>query len=101
MKITWSFLALVVGTTSLVGGFADEPDHAQIRRWLEQNRIQPLESILARYPQERYGKLLDLEVESEDGRIIYELEFLRPDGRVHEIEVDAFDGRLLKQEIEE
>ena len=38
------------------------------------------------------GKLLDLEVEKEHGRIIYELEFLDPQGRVREYEVDAETG---------
>ena len=44
--------------------------------------------------------MLDLEVEKEHGRIVYEMEFLREDGRVLELEIDARDGTLLEKEIE-
>ncbi len=52
------------------------------------------------YPEKQYGKLLDLEAEREHGTIIYELEFLHTDGRIFELEIDASNGLLLKQEIE-
>jgi uncharacterized membrane protein YkoI len=61
----------------------------------------PLETILARFPSKKYGKLLDLEVEREHGTVVYEIEFLRSDGRIVEIEVDARNGAILEQEIDD
>ena len=46
------------------------------------------------------GRLLDLEIEEEGGRIIYELEILRADSIVYEIKIDAQTGEWLTEEIE-
>ncbi len=102
MKIVSLFLALVAGTISgIAAADDDDPGFEQIREWVRSGRILPLQQILDRY-RPRYGdRLLDLEVEHEDGVIVYELEFLQEDGRVVELEVDARDGRLLKREIED
>lgn len=99
MKIVSLFLAMVVGTISLTID-ADDLKRSEIRRMIEENKIMPLQSILARYPEDKYGRLLDLEAERDDGIVIYELEFLQPNGRVLEIKVDASNGRLLEKEYE-
>jgi len=100
MKTVSIFLALAVGTTSATA-FADDDDSdfEQIRDWVKAGRILPLQQILDRYQPRFGGRLLDLEVEHEDGVIVYELEILQEDGRVIELKVDARDGRLLKREI--
>ncbi len=99
MRIVSVFLALVVGTIS-AGLLADDDDRElqQIRRWVMEGRILPLQQILDRYPARFIGRLLDLEVEQEDSSIVYELEFLRPDGRVMGYRVDARSGKLLELE---
>lgn len=101
MKMMWLFLALVAGTTSYRAVASEELGQAEIRELVRQGEILPLETILARFPAKEYGKLLDLEVEREHGTVVYEFEFLRTDGRIIEIEVDAKDGRILEQEIED
>jgi uncharacterized membrane protein YkoI len=67
---------------------------------VKEGKILSLEVIMAHYPEKEYGRLLDLEVETEHGKTIYELEFLRGDGRVLEIEVDASSGLILERELE-
>ena len=47
------------------------------------------------------GRLLDLEVEREHGRIVYELEVVDEQGQVHEIYLDAQTGEWLGQELED
>ena len=42
--------------------------------------------------------ILEVETETEHARRIYEIEYLKPDGRVFEVEVDAATGEILKQE---
>ncbi len=100
MKIISLFLVLVAGTISPVTLADDEYSRAEIRQMVQTGKILALEDILARYPESTHGKLLDLEVEREHSRIVYELEFLRDDGRVLELEVDATNGQLLGQELE-
>jgi uncharacterized membrane protein YkoI len=101
MKTTWLFPALVAGTISCQALASDELGQAEIREMVRQGEILPLETILERFPPDEYGKLLDLEIEREHGAVVYEFEFLRADGRIVEIEVDASNGMILDQEIED
>jgi uncharacterized membrane protein YkoI len=100
MKMISLFLVLVAGMISTFTQAGDEYSRSEIRQMVEEGKILALEIILSNYPESEYGKLLDLEVESELGQIVYELEFLRDDGRVLELEVDAASGQLLEQELE-
>ena len=101
MKTMWLFPALVAGTISYPVAASEELGQAEIRELVRQGEILPLETILARFPSKEYGKLLDLEVEREHGTVVYESEFLRSDGRIVEIEVDARNGAILEQEIDD
>ena len=101
MKTMWLFPALVAGTISCQVTAGDELEQAEIRELVREGEILPLETILAQFPPKEYGKLLDLEVEREHGSVVYEFEFLRSDGRIIEIEVDASNARILKQEIDD
>jgi uncharacterized membrane protein YkoI len=95
------FPALVAGTISCHAAASEDLSQAQIRELVRQGEIMPLETILERFPPKDYGKLLDLEIEGERGDIVYEFEFLRSDGRVVKVEVDARDGAILDEEIED
>lgn len=101
MKMTWLFPALVAGTISGQAIPSEALDQAEIRELVRRGEILPLDTLLASFPPAEYGKLLDLEVEREGGRLVYEFEFLRADGRILEVEVDARDGAVLQQEVED
>ena len=67
----------------------------------------PFEAVLAitsqRYPG---ASLLEVELEEDDGRYIYELELLiaggeRGEGVVRELEIDARSGEVLQDELED
>ena len=100
MKTIYIFLVLVAGTISLPVQAGDELSTGQIRNLVKQGEILSLESILKKHPQYLSGRLLDLEAEVEHGQIIYELEFLMPNGDVIELEIDAASGEILEQEVE-
>ena len=100
MKTMWLYLVLVVGTISLNVLAGNELSTNQIRSMVKQGKILSLDTILQKHPQQLSGRLLDLEVESEHGQIIYELEFLQQNGNVVEFEIDAASGEILEQEIE-
>ena len=101
MKMTYLLPALVAGTISFHAGASEDISQAEIRALVGAGEILPLEQILERFPPKIYGKLLDLEVERNDGAVIYEFEFLRADGQVLEVKVDASDGNILEQEVED
>ena len=99
MKMMSLFLVLVVGTTSTLLRAGEDISQNEIRELVKQGQLLSLESIMSLYPEKQYGKLLDLEAEREHGSVIYELEFLRADGKIIELEIDASNGLLLEQEI--
>ena len=71
-------------------------------RLREQGLIQPLEQLLqtalARHPG---AKLLEVELEEDDDVYVYEVELLTPDGVVREIKLNASNGQLLKDEVDD
>ena len=101
MKTMLLFPALVAGTISLQAGASEEVSQSEVRELVRAGEILPLQTILERLPAESYGRLLDLEVEREHGSIVYEFEFLRADGHIVEIKVDARDASVLEQEVED
>ena len=50
---------------------------------------------------EDLAELLEAELEEEDDVLVYEVELLTADGTVRELELDARDGRILKDEVED
>jgi len=100
MKMMWLYLVLAVGTISLNVYAEKDIDYRQIRQLVKQGQILSLDNILQKNPQLKTGRLLDLEVEYEDGLIMYELEILQPNGDVIELKIDAANGEILEQEIE-
>ncbi|MFN3609378.1 MAG: PepSY domain-containing protein [Hyphomonas sp.] len=96
---------LAAATAPAFADWDDDDDDDAYRRdqeivWDARKRgqILPLEvilgSVLQRYP----GELLKLELDDDDGYLIYELEVLTRRGIVLEIEVDARTGRILDVE---
>ncbi|HEL2981018.1 TPA: PepSY domain-containing protein [Stenotrophomonas maltophilia] len=95
----FSTLPLLLALASPPATAAPVQDPAQevARRAVQQGRYVPLESVvrdaLKRFP----GQLL--EVELDDG--VYEVEILRGDGVVVELDYDARNGKLLKTELDD
>jgi len=74
--------------------FADS-DHNKARKLKEAGEILPLEQVIAKARQQRNGHILEIELELEDGRYIYELEMLDDNGTIWELEYDAKSGELI------
>ncbi|MCP4411222.1 MAG: peptidase M4 [Gammaproteobacteria bacterium] len=102
MKIWLLFLVLVVGTIDGIELYADSKDDLSkyVLKWVKEGKVLSFEEIKKRYKKRLKGKLLDLEVEKEKGRIIYELELMREDSVVYEIKIDAQTAEWLKEEKE-
>ncbi|WP_026014212.1 PepSY domain-containing protein [Pseudomonas psychrophila] len=71
-------------------------------RLREQGVILPLEQVL-RKAIERYpdAKLLEVELEEDDDIYVYEVELLTPSGVVRELKLNAADGQLLKDKVDD
>lgn len=82
--------ALVLGAGG--AAFAGDDDHLLAKRALEEGRILPLAEILAKVKAEIPGKMIEVELEVEDGILVYDLKMLTQDGRLKELEVDAATG---------
>jgi uncharacterized membrane protein YkoI len=75
---------------------ADRHDHDAARHALERGEVKPLAEILPRVAPSLGGDVVGVEFERDDGRWVYELRVLTPNGRRREVYVDARDGRILK-----
>lgn len=93
--------ALLLPVLPALADGGDHHDHERARRALEAGDILPLATLLERTGVEATGRLLEVELEREDGRLVYELKVLTPQGRVIEHYVDARSGTILKTEAED
>lgn len=87
-------LALLLAALPAASHELDQDEALRLRR---EGLILPLEQVLEQALQRYPGaRLLEAELELEHGRHIYEIELLTAEGIARELEVDAADGRLLK-----
>ena len=64
---------------------------------VESGEILPLQQILQALPELQQARILEVELEREHGRYVYEVEILTGDGRVQELQLDAASGELLRR----
>lgn len=92
-------LLLLVLNGSAAARDLDQDEALRLRR---EGLILPLEQVLdvalQRYPD---ATLLEAELEEEDDILVYEVEILTRQGVVRELELDALDGRILKDEVDD
>ncbi len=74
------------------------PDYETARQAVDRGDMLPLEQILARIEALHPGRIVEVELEDEDGLWLYEIEVLTPEGRLIEIELDALTGAILGYE---
>lgn len=98
--LSWIFIIIAV-----LGGFwlfndlptvAASGDHEEVRSLKNSGDIMALSDLI-----EKAGlsdmRILEAELEREHGRVIYEVEFLDPEGRVFEQYFDATTGEPLSE----
>ena len=71
-------------------------DHELARQALQQGKVLPLRTVLERIEQRYQGQVVKIEFEHHDGRFIYEMRLLHPNGQLSKLEVDAVDGRVIR-----
>lgn len=74
----------------------DERDHDRARAALQAGEVMPLQNLLEQVQRSHPGEVLEVELEHEDGRWVYELKLLRTGGRLVRLDVDAKTARVLR-----
>jgi len=72
-------------------------DHEHARELVAAGKIVSIEIIVQNIPYKN-SRLLEMELESENDKLVYELELLTGDGVVRELKFDAKTGKLLTDE---
>jgi uncharacterized membrane protein YkoI len=68
---------------------SDDMQQDEARDALKQGLIRPLEEILAEVRKTFNGDIIEIEFEKDDGKYVYEIEMIRPDGHLIEVKIDA------------
>jgi uncharacterized membrane protein YkoI len=76
----------------------DARDQEIARQALKEGRIKSLIEITEIVKTKMPGTILGVELDVENGRIVYEFDIVDPDGKLKEVEVDAATGDILKVE---
>lgn len=78
--------------------FGQQHDPRDIQAAVKRGEVLPLPRILDLAQKRVPGEVLEVELEKDDGRFVYEVKMLTPDGRVREVTIDAHSGKILTVE---
>jgi hypothetical protein len=73
-----------------------ERDHERARAAVQAGQVLPLATLLQQLQRSHPGQVLEVELERDDGRWIYELKLLQGGGQILKLELDAATGQVLK-----
>jgi len=71
-------------------------DHEAARAALQAGEVRPLTVILERVARDLPGQVLEVELEREGGRWLYDLKVLQPGGSMVKVKVDARTAEVLR-----
>ncbi|MBD9649860.1 PepSY domain-containing protein (plasmid) [Ensifer sp. PDNC004] len=76
------------------------PSNDELARQVREGKILPLSVLKALVLRRIPGELINVSVDREDERLVYEFRVLRSGGQVTEVEVDAAAGKIVEIENE-
>jgi uncharacterized membrane protein YkoI len=94
-RAAWLLAACALWAASLAR--ADEGDHVRARDAVQSGQALALPELLERLQRTHPGQVLEIELERDDGRWVYEVKLLQPGGQVVKLAVDARTAEVLKQ----
>tara|TARA_R110002124_G_scaffold91483_3_gene232793 strand:- start:3155 stop:3478 length:324 start_codon:yes stop_codon:yes gene_type:complete len=99
--IVASSLGLALCVVGLPGN-ADDINQDEVLELRRSGAVAPFQAILqsvsSRYPG---AQVLEVELENDGNDYIYEIDIVVDGGRVRELEIDASDGRILEDKMED
>lgn len=97
MKKRYSgILALAALMSVSVAHAGRDDDSREVRQLVQEGKVIPLEQLLARHRGRLQGRVLDLEMERERDRVVYEIKTLDEQGVVHKAKIDAESGEWIE-----
>lgn len=80
------------------GGVAsgERRDHERARAALEAGQIRPLSEILSGVERQFHGRVIEAELETDDGQWRYEIKILPSNGEVFTVVLDAATGAVIR-----
>lgn len=96
MNMRWlsaAVLAALVIVTAASAQASETPDPRQIKRWVEDGTILPLDTVLR--DQQLPGRVLDVDLEYENDLLVYEVKWLDDSGHRHKLFIDARTGQRI------
>ncbi len=98
LRITLASLGLIglIGLVQPSAWGSDSRDHERARAAVEAGQVLPLPSLLERLRRTHPGQVLELELERDDGRWIYEIKLLQANGQLLKLDVDAATAQVLQ-----
>lgn len=97
LAVLFPLMLTVLAAAPADAGRAQARAQDLVREAVRRGEILPLEPILAAAQARHPGEVIEVEWEGDE----YEIEILRPDGVVVELEYDARTGELREEEFEE
>lgn len=72
-------------------------DHEQAHRAVQAGEVMPLRGVLERLEREHPGQVLDVELERDGGRWVYEIKLLQAGGQRVKLKLDARTAELIQR----
>ena len=96
-----ALLTLVAMTSTAMGGRGRHGDHDDALAAVEARQALPLTRIFQIAQTAVPGEIIEVELDREGGRLIYEVDILTSTGRLRQVEIDARTGEVLEVEDED
>lgn len=93
--------ALCVAALPAPAAARGDHDHDRARQALEAGQVLPLPAVLERLQCEVPGQVLEVELEQEGGRWIYEIKLITPAGQLTKVKLDARTAEVLRVKARE
>ncbi|HEX6017130.1 MAG TPA: PepSY domain-containing protein [Burkholderiaceae bacterium] len=90
-------LAALIALPASAVRAGDDKDQDRVRDAVRAGEVMPFDALRERLRRSHPGDVLELELERENERWIYEVKLLQPDGRIVKLEVDARSGEVLRE----
>jgi uncharacterized membrane protein YkoI len=74
----------------------DGDDHERARQAVQAGQVLPLRTVLERLEREHPGQVLEVELERDGERWLYEIKLLQADGRLFKLVLDARTAEVLR-----
>jgi uncharacterized membrane protein YkoI len=95
------FALAILAATALQPTAAQASDDraraSEVRQLRDSGKIMPMEDILARSRAAQPGQVVEVELDREDGRYVYEVKIIDDTDKVHKLEIDAASGDILNR----